>query len=146
MTGALALAVCLAAPPAPAGAPAACAAFREPGVLDRGTVDRALDAGLGVWLQRVRVEGVRDRSGRFSGWRVLALSLGGACARLVELRPGDLVVAVNGSAVERPEEAFRVWEDLRRRDRVVVEYVRAGRRGTMRLRIAPAVSRREGRG
>jgi type II secretory pathway component PulC len=124
------------AAPAPrAAAPATCEAFLRPGVLRRGTVVRAVDRGLGKWLQGVKVAPVRE-AGRFRGWRVESLYPDDPCFRSLDLREGDVVTAVNGTSLERPEQANDVFQSLRSARALRVELVRGANPRTVTLQIS----------
>src|SRR5262249_43375095 len=66
--------------------------------LTRTALNAALDAGPGAFLAKVRVVAARS-AGRFLGWEIEALWPGAA----VGLERGDIVTAVNGRTLERPE-------------------------------------------
>lgn len=102
----------------------------------RAELDAVLDGGLGRFLGRVETEPARE-AGRFVGFRIVALE-----GRLVVndladrgLRPGDVVVRVNGQIIERPEQALTVWEGLRVASTLAIEYLRAGQRREARFEI-----------
>jgi S1-C subfamily serine protease len=122
------------APPA-AVAPASCDAFLRPGVLRRGNVVRAVDRGLGQWLQGVLVTAVRE-AGRFQGWRVEKLYPDDPCFGSVDVRPGDVVTTVNGASLERPEQANDLFQSLRAAPALRIQLVRAGSPRTVTLQIS----------
>ena len=93
-------------------------------VLTRTALNSALDAGPGAFLARVDVRAARA-AGRFAGWEIVSLWPN---AR-IELRPGDVVLAVNGRTLERPESLPSLFKELRAAREVVVDY----RRGLERL-------------
>ena len=88
-------------------------------VLTRTALNAALDAGPGAFLARVDVRAARA-AGRFVGWEILSLWPN---AR-IELRPGDVVLAVNGRTLERPESLPALFKELRAAREVVVDYRR----------------------
>ena len=99
-----------------------------PGAISRARLQRIHRAGPQVFIQKIRVRPT-FRRGRFFGWRVLAYSGPGP------VRRGDIVMRVNGRQVERPDQFMRVWEQIPRREELVVEMLRAGRRVTLRYPI-----------
>jgi S1-C subfamily serine protease len=101
-------------PPAPA----------VPTSLDRVEVDRVVDAGLGRFLQTVSVE-ADVAEGRFRGFRIVEVRPADAWHG-VDLKVGDVVTAINGKPIERPEQAHEAFMGLKQADRLVVSYVRAG--------------------
>ncbi len=124
----------LAEPPPPPPAPT-CQAFAAPGVLRRAALVRAVDGGLGRWLQGVDVAPER-RDGRFQGWMVRRLHPDDPCFAEVDLRPGDVVTRVNGRSLERPEQANEVFGSLRTARSLVVELVRNGQPRTLSLSVS----------
>ncbi|MDI7268817.1 MAG: hypothetical protein QME96_12570 [Myxococcota bacterium] len=98
-----------------------------PASVSRSELRAFLDRGIPAFLDGVQVEPVADRAGaRFAGHRVVAISRELRCGPL-GIREGDIVVAVNGIGVERPEDAQRIWTALSRADSVVVSLIRGGR-------------------
>jgi type II secretion system protein C len=88
---------------------------------------RALVAqGLGAFLQRVEFD---DRpvfvGGRFHGFRVAVLR-DAVFFRGVDLQVGDVVTAVNGLAIERPEQAAAAFESLPAATELRIAYEREG--------------------
>lgn len=103
-------------------------------VLRRSDLERAVVAGLGVFLQHAELEPVLD-SGRFQGFRVLTLTppefwLG------VDLQPGDIVTHVNGKSVEDPNVMYDTFVGLRTATELRVDSVREGKARTWSLPIS----------
>jgi S1-C subfamily serine protease len=121
-------------PPAPTAA-ATCDAFVRPLVLRRGTVVRAVDRGLGQWLQAVKVAPVS--AGRvFQGWRVERLPPDDPCFRGLDVLAGDVVTRINGATLERPEDANGVFQSLRTAPALEVDLLRAGSARRLKLEIS----------
>ncbi len=95
-----------------------------PTFLEREDVNRTVDAGLGRFLQSVSIEASLV-DGRFRGFRIVEVRPADAW-RGVDLRVGDVVTAINGKPIERPEQAYEVFTSLKQADRLVVSYLRAG--------------------
>ncbi len=95
-----------------------------PTFLDRVEVDRVVDAGLGRFLQTVAVE-ADVVEGRFRGFRIVEVRPPDAWHG-VDLKVGDVVTAINGKTIERPEQAHEAFVGLKQADRLVVSYLRAG--------------------
>ena len=93
-----------------------------------------LDAGLGRFLQGVSTEASLV-DGRFVGFRILSLYPNDPRFRGVDLHPGDVVTRINGTSIERPEEAFQVWNSLRVSSELMIEYLRDGQRRELRYPI-----------
>ena len=112
-----------------ARAPIATEAF-----VTRAELLRIVDAGLGSFLQRLETEPVH-LDGEFRGFRLKRLDLDGPNAGLIDLGPGDVVQALNGRSIDRPEHALEAWEALREADAIVVSYLRDGTRRELRVPV-----------
>lgn len=124
-------------PPPPSAAPAPAApAPRPAGTLYRNEVDDLINQGFPAFLQKVQVEPSLD-NGRFRGWAIVSLSPP-EFWQGVDLKPGDVVVSVNGLPIERETEAFDAFESLRAADRLEVKYFRAGQPRTLAYKIITA--------
>jgi type II secretory pathway component PulC len=100
--------------------------------LKRADVKLAIDKGLGVFLQNVMVEDYPAmKEGRFYGFRLKALNPDWA----IDLRPGDVIVRVNGQVIEHPEEADAALRSLEKAASLKVDYEREGKMRTLELPI-----------
>lgn len=99
----------------------------------RGSVDRALKAGLGRFLGYLDVEAALDGGGKFVGWRILELR--GAGWAGVDLKVGDVVTSVNGFPLERDRDADAAFQSLAVASEIRVARIRDGQRGELRLSI-----------
>jgi type II secretory pathway component PulC len=122
--------------PPPGPAQAAPTARRSDGVIARPELLSFLEAAPGAFLQHVDSE-PRFRGGRFAGWKVVAFYPGDKRFAGVDLQAGDVVIGVNGSPVERPEQLMQVWQELRTSKELVVDLERAGTAHTLRWVISP---------
>jgi hypothetical protein len=104
------------------------------GTIARGDLLPVLEGGLGRFLGGVGTEPDLDQ-GRFVGWRIVRLYPNDPRFEGIALQIGDTVTRVNGQGVERPEQAFQVWNGLRVSSELVVEFTRAGERHEMRYEI-----------
>jgi type II secretory pathway component PulC len=94
--------------------------------LTRSAVRRVVSAGLGMFLQKVDLDDQPVmKDGAFHGFRVNALRDAQLFAN-VDLRPGDVVVRVNGMPIERPEQALEAFRSLTIASELRVEYERDG--------------------
>lgn len=120
--------------PVPAPAPRTCDMFLRPGVVKRASLVAVVNAGMARWLQSV--EGDRSLGKhRFQGWVIKSLHPADPCYQQVDLRPGDVVRKVNARSIEKPEQAFEVFESMRTAPALVVDYVRAGKPAQLTLQI-----------
>jgi type II secretory pathway component PulC len=99
----------------------------RPGRLWRRDVTATLSRGLGDFLTRLEVEPVAP-GGRFRGWRIVKLREGDPLWTGVDLAPGDVIIAVNGRKIERPEQALTAFQSLAVASELRVAYERDGAR------------------
>ncbi len=100
--------------------------FIRPGVIRRASLVREIDAGMARWLQGVEGDRVLAKH-RFQGWLVKSLHRTDPCYQQIDLRQGDIVQKVNGRSVEKPDQAFEVFESARTAPAIVVDYLRDGK-------------------
>jgi type II secretory pathway component PulC len=97
--------------------------------------------GLGAFLQRVELDDQPVRSGgRFRGFRIAALR-GERFWAGVDLKPGDVVTAVNGFPIEHPEQALTAFESLDVASELRIAYERDGQPREISYGIADAPGR-----
>jgi hypothetical protein len=111
---------------------------RPRGTLFRDEVERAIQAGLGYFLQQVDVRAVTraDDSGRrvFVGFEIL--SLRPAMDWLMfDFAPGDVVTKVDGVSIEHYDTVIPMFEGLAAKDRFEVSLIRAGEPKTVVVSI-----------
>ena len=128
----LAIAACASSEPPPAQAPDAVpkppaalpAPVAPPGHLLRGEVDRVLTTQGPPWvLRRVITEEVMRNDGKFAGWRLVGLP---EEWRGIDIKPGDVVMKVNGLPIETPEQAWDAWTSVAKLAVLKVDVVRDG--------------------
>ena len=100
----------------------------------------ALGRGLGDLLGRVHLEPALV-AGKFHGWRIIELKAGDPMWEGTDLAPGDVVTAVNGRPIERPEQAFAAFQTLAVAKELRVTY----ERGTSRREIVYPIDDPSGR-
>jgi type II secretory pathway component PulC len=99
----------------------------RPGRLWRRDVTATLSRGLGEFLTRLEVEPDAP-GGKFRGWRIVKLRENDPLWTGVDLAPGDVVTAVNGRKIERPEQALTAFQSLAVAPELRVTYERDGAR------------------
>jgi S1-C subfamily serine protease len=119
--------------------PAAATEKRPKNTLWRDEVDRAVDGGLGRFLQRVEVEAALD-NGQFRGFRIVTL-YPPSFWQEVDLKPGDVVTRVNGMPIERETQAYDAFVALKKASRLEVSYLR----GAEERKLVYAIQPRPGR-
>ncbi len=70
-----------------------------------------LEQGIPRFLQNIKVE-ARFSDGRFFGWQVVSLFSDDPRFNQSSVRPGDVVIDVNGRSIERPESLKGLWDGL----------------------------------
>lgn len=135
--------------PSAATAPAAPAPATRPAPppgkgLRSGTIARArlaavLEAGPGMFLRQFEVA-PRMAGDRFVGWRLVQLIDHSGPLHDVDLVPGDVLLAVNGKPVARPEQVSVLWDSLRTANEVTAQLSRGDRPLELRFTIDPAVA------
>jgi type II secretory pathway component PulC len=106
--------------------------------ITRAAVHEVVAAGLGQWLQGVQIERVLEGR-KFKGWKIGVLHLANPCYAAVDLRPGDVVTAVNGKGpkqLERPETAQEIFASLMQAPAIEVSFLRNGQPRVLRFEIA----------
>jgi type II secretory pathway component PulC len=110
-------------------------------VLPRSAVREVVAQGLGAFLQHVRLDDQPVRTGgKFRGFRIAALR-GDRFWAGVDLKPGDVVTAVNGFPIEHPEQALTAFESLDVASELRVAYDRDGQSREISYGIADDGSR-----
>lgn len=100
------------APPLPPAPPPPPARTAPPGTITQSELLSVLDISPGVFLSHVELE-PRLVGGRFAGWTVRRFFPDDARFVDAPIRPGDIVLRINGSTCERPEQLIAVWKRLR---------------------------------
>jgi hypothetical protein len=114
--------------------PPACQLFQKEGVLFRSALTKVINAGLGRWLGEV--EGDRAiLKGRFQGWIVKRLHPQDPCYQHLPIQPGDIVLRINQKRIEKPEQAFEVFESLRTARELQVNYLHQGKAEVLQIEI-----------
>lgn len=111
------------------------------GSVARADVVRVVEAGLGHFLQQVRVEPTLEE-GRFVGFRVVEL-VGASFWGKADVRPGDVVTHLNGTFVEDPNQVYEAFEGLRQAEAIEVRLLRSGQPRTLRFPIVGRGAPRE---
>jgi type II secretion system protein C len=94
--------------------------------LARSVVHDVVSQGLGSFLQHVDLADQPVLAGgKFHGFRIAALR-DSPLWQGVDLKPGDVVVSVNGFPIEHPEQAQTAFESLDVSSELRVDYERDG--------------------
>jgi S1-C subfamily serine protease len=104
------------------------------GSIARADLLAQLDAGPGPILGRVEVTAEHDGE-RFRGWRLVAVDPEAPPFPGVDLVPGDVLIAINGRSIARPDELQKVWGELRTASAIVADLERDGGRFQLRWAV-----------
>lgn len=99
-----------------------------PGVIIRQDLNDLLAAGPAAILAAVVTEPVLQ-NGRFIGFRIARFA--DTAPRTIDLRAGDIILKANGRSIERPENYYAVFEDLKIATELRLEVLRNGETTTL---------------
>jgi hypothetical protein len=131
-------------PEAAAPAPAPERPVAPPGKgLRSGTIERArliavLDSGPGAFLRQLEVTARMDGQ-RFVGWQLVQLIDRTGPLNDVDVVPGDVLLAVNGKPLSRPDQLQAVWDSLRTANTIDAELWRGNAKLTLSFAVEPKV-------
>jgi len=97
----------------------------RPLVVQRRVLNEVLSRGPGRFLQKMPVQPARIK-GSFVGFQVLSL-YGGHAAHPQGVHIGDVVTAVNGVNIRRPDHLMSVWSNLKKARSIRVDIIRKHR-------------------
>jgi len=111
--------------------------------LRSGTIERAkliafLDGGPAMFLRQVEITARLDGS-RFVGWQLVQLLDHTGPLHDVDVVPGDVLLAVNGKPLSRPDQLQTVWDSLRTANEVRAQLWRGDAKLELAFAIEPAV-------
>jgi S1-C subfamily serine protease len=131
------------AAPAPVETAARPEAPPGPGIRN-GTIERAklvavLDGGPGAFLRQLEVTPRMDGQ-RFVGWQLVQLLDRKGPLVGVDVVPGDVLLAVNGKPLSRPDQLQVVWDSLRTANTLSAELWRGNAKLELSFTIDPPVA------
>lgn len=100
-----------------------------------------LDAGPGTFLRQLEVA-PRLLGDRFVGWQLVQLLDRQGPLHDVDLVPGDVLLAINGKPLSRPDELQTLWDSLRTANEVTVQMSRGDQKLEMHFTIEPPVDQK----
>jgi len=112
--------------------------------LRSGTIERArliavLDQGPGEFLRQLEVTPHMEGD-RFVGWQLVQLIDHAGPLADLDVAPGDVLLALNGQPLSRPDQLQQVWDSLRTANEVIADVWR----GTSKLQLKFAIEPRVG--
>lgn len=108
------------------------------GTIARDHLLAVLDAGPGSFLRQFEVA-PRLAGDRFIGWELVQLLDHTGPLHDVDLASGDVLLAVNGSPLSRPEQLQTVWDSLRTANEVTARFWRGDKKFELHFTIEPQV-------
>jgi hypothetical protein len=127
------------APAAPVEAPrleAPKGAGLRSGTIARAKMLAVLDAGVPMFLRQFEVA-PHMTGDRFIGWQLVQLVDKASPLVDLDVVPGDVVLAVNGKPLSRPDQLQTLWDSLRTANEVVAEMWRGDRRFELHFQVEP---------
>lgn len=111
--------------------------------LRTGTIERAkliavLDHGPGAFLRQFEVTPRMDGN-RFIGWQLVQLLDRNGPLGDVDLVPGDVLLAVNGKPLSRPDQLQWVWDSLRTANELRAQLWRGDAKLELAFTIEPPI-------
>ena len=125
-----------AARPVPAAPPGKGA---RTGTIARARLVAVLDAGPGMFLRQLEVS-PRLAGNRFVGWQLVQLLDRSGPLHDVDVAPGDVLLAVNGKPVARPEQLQALWDSLRTANEVTAQLRRGDQPLELRFTVEPPLA------
>ncbi|HEY5950352.1 MAG TPA: hypothetical protein VIV40_32900 [Kofleriaceae bacterium] len=111
--------------------------------LRSGTIERAklvavLDSGPGAFLRQLEVAPRMDGE-RFIGWQLVQLLDRSGPLVDVDVVPGDVLLAVNGRTISRPDQLQSIWDSLRTANELRAQLWRGDAKLELAFSIEPKV-------
>jgi type II secretory pathway component PulC len=113
--------------------------------LRTGTIERAklitvLDGGPGTFLRQMEVT-PRMEGERFVGWQLVQLLDKTGPLYDVDVAPGDVLLAINGQSISRPDQLQTIWDSLRTANEVRAQLWRGNAKLELAFAIEPTVTK-----
>ncbi len=109
------------------------------GTIDRAKLVAVLDHGPGEFLRQLEITARMDGD-RFVGWQLVQLLDRTGPLVDVDVAPGDVLLAINGKPLSRPDQLQAVWDSLRTANQLTAELWRGQGKLQLQFTIEPAVS------
>lgn len=127
------------ATPAPVERPVAPAGKGlRSGTIERARLIAVLDGGPGAFLRQLEVTPHMDGQ-RFVGWQLVQLIDQAGPLHDIDVVPGDVLLAVNGKPLSRPDQLQAVWDSLRTANEIDAELWRGDAKLTLSFAIEPKI-------
>ncbi len=106
------------------------------GTISRQRLIAVLDAGPGTFLRQLEVA-PKKTGERFVGWELVQLLDRMSPLFDVDVVPGDVLLAINGKPVSRPDQLQTVWDSLRTANQLTAQLWRGDTQLTLEFAIEP---------
>lgn len=109
------------------------------GTIARDRLVAVLDAGPAMFLKQLEI--TPQLSGeRFIGWQLVQLLDRTGPLVDVDVAPGDVLLAINGKPLSRPDQLQTVWDSLRIANQVTAQMWRGQTQFELQFAIEPQVA------
>lgn len=106
------------------------------GTIARSRLIAVLDAGPGTFLRQLEVA-PKKQGERFVGWELVQVVDRASPLIDVDLIVGDVLLAINGKPISRPDQLQTVWESLRTANEVTASLWRGESQLTLAFTVDP---------
>lgn len=110
------------------------------GTIDRARMNAVLDGGPGQFLRQLEVTPRMDGN-RFVGWQLVQLIDRTGPLVDVDVVPGDVLLAVNGQPISRPDQLQTLWDSLRTANELDADLWRGDAKLRLSFAIEPKVTK-----
>src|SRR5688572_1888985 len=109
------------------------------GTIPRDRLVAVLDAGPAQFLRQLEVT-ARMNGERFVGWQLVQVLDHAGPLHDVDVVPGDVLLAINGKPLSRPDQLQTIWDSLRTANTVQAQLWRGAAKFTLDFAIEPPVT------
>lgn len=110
------------------------------GTIERTKLLAVLDGGPGTFLRQMEVT-PRMEGERFVGWQLVQLLDKTGPLYDVDVEPGDVLLAINGQSISRPDQLQTIWDSLRTANEVRAQLWRGNAKLELDFAIEPKVTK-----
>ena len=109
------------------------------GTIARDRLVAVLDAGPGTFLRQLEIA-PKLNGERFVGWQLVQLLDRSGPLVDVDIVPGDVLLAINGQPLSRPDQLQSVWDSLRTANTVSAQLWRGQAQFSLEFAVEPQVT------
>ncbi|MGE0872887.1 MAG: hypothetical protein AB7P03_30305 [Kofleriaceae bacterium] len=108
------------------------------GTIQRDRLLAVLDAGPGMFLRQLEVA-PRMNGDRFVGWQLVQVIDQAGPLHDLDVVPGDVLLAINGKPLSRPDQLKAVWDSLRTANQVTAQLWRGDAKFAIAFEVEPSL-------